>query len=422
MSNNLAVDPRSYPESRLLEVPRTAQHCQAHTELLAANREVERLTDGLRAKDKEIANLRNLLDDRERQLKRLQEEKTHREHGAGIIEGLQKALEASDRRHTGSVESLRENLESLRKTIQGFQKIFDDRMNSLESAPRERRGYISIVATPVIDVAKGIARRLTDRKRPSAADISPPAKRHQLEACNVVPSPVADHEDYDDIFYDAVDTNNNTMSSAAPSNGPSTERTHHDVALVSSIPRDNASPTPVANTNFMLGDDIEDTEGSISNNNNNDPADDDETGNDVVATVENLDKLYAYDADGNMKRWDELSPAVQDEVRGFLSTRSDWYGKLMRSFGKHCLNQTKTANHITLNTAVACKTCAHQHLLCVSKVANNILALRPLCGLDRNACNSPSIDSVEFFRLPQDIQAPSKKAKSGQYGKVNDRS
>lgn len=383
------------------------------------HREIDILRDNLSAKDEEIARLKVLIRERDRQLMQLHEDKIASErHNAGIVEGLQKTFEDSDKRHAGSVESLPSHFEGLRKTINGLQKTFEDRMNSLELAARKNQGYVSTVATTVIDLAKGVVERLTDRKRPSAG-ICPPAKRSRLGDCDTVTSPMTNNEDEDDVFYDAVSTNYNTAPSTAPSTAPA-KRQHLEAARVSFSP----IPAPHADNNatINLGDDDEIVEDN--NSNNNGLVEDDES------SVENLDKLQAYDADGNLKRWDELSTTVQDEVRTFLSTRSraglygsvGWYGKVTRSHGKHCINQAKTANHITSHTAVACKTCAHQHLFCVSKVADNTLALRPLCALDRNACNNPDIDSVDFFRLPEDIQAPSKKAKAAQYGKVNNRS
>ena len=368
---------------------------QHKMELGRSRHDVERLTaalrakdEGVRAKDKEIADLKKIIEGLQK-----------------TIEGLQKTFADSDKRHAESVKSL--------------QRTFEDRISSV---PRIDPGYVSTVATTVIDVVKGIVGKLADRKRPSAG-ISPPAKRLRLGDCDIVTSPMIDTEDYDDVFYDAVSSNDNTTPSTAPSTAPD-KREHLDTAPVSTSPAPHAND----NTTISLGDD--DQLGEDDNSNKNGLDDDNETGSSVVATVENFDMLQAYDADGNLKRWDELSTAVQDEVRTFLSTRSQaglygsegWYGKVTRSYGKHCINQARTANHITSHTAVACKTCAHQHLLCVSKVADNTLALRPLCALDRNACNNPSIDSIDFFRLPQDTKAPSKKASAGQYGKVVERS
>jgi hypothetical protein len=414
MSEGLAAASSSHAESRFLEVPRAAERFEDNMELMAAYREVERLTIGLKVKDEEIAGLKNLLDDRDRQLKRLHEEMINDKSDAGIIEGLQKTFGESDKRHADSVRSLPKNIERLRKTIHGLQKTFEDRMNSLELAARENRGYVSIVATTVINVAKGIVGRLTDRKRPSAADVSPPAKRLQLGACNNGPSPMNDYEDYDDIFYDAVDTNDKSAHSTAPSTAHSAKRQHLDTAPVSSSP----APQADNNTTFNLGDDDEIPEASTSNN-NNDLDDDNQIGSSVVATVEDIDKIHAYDADGTLKRWDQLSADVQDEVRTFLSTRADEYSKLGNR-RKNCLNQSRTVLHRTSGTAVACKSCAFSHLLCIANI-NKTFVMRPLCELDRNACGNPNIDSIDFFRLPLDTKAPSKNVAAGQYDNIKSR-
>jgi hypothetical protein len=380
----------------------------------AKKREIKMLQHELSVRDEEIARLKSLIDERDMQLKQLHGERMASErHSTGIIEGLQKTFADSNKRQAESVQSLPMKFESLRQTIHGLQKTFEDRLNSLELAARENRGYVSIVATTVIDVVKGIGGRLTDRKRPSVADVFPPAKRLQLGACNVGSSLMNDHEDYDDIFYDAVDTNDKTAPSTDPSTASSAERPHLD-ADTSSSP----APGPDDNTTFNLGGEDEIPEASTSNN-NNDLDDDDETGNSVVARVENINKIHAYDADGTLKRWDELSAAVQDEVRVFLSTRAEEYSKLGNK-SKNCLNRQRTVLHRTSGTAVACKGCAFSHLLCIANI-DRAFVLRPLCELDRNACGNPNIDCIDFFRLPHNIKAPSKDANAGQYDNIKSR-
>jgi hypothetical protein len=191
------------------------------------NKQLREAQTKLAEKNEEIASLKWLLDDRDRELKRLQKDNmANDQRGAIIIESLRKTFEDSDKRHADSVKSL--------------QKTFEGRMNSPSastssshrpprpSAPRINPGYVNIVATTVIDAAKGSVGRLTCRKRPSAADISPPAKRPHVgdhDDYDVVLPTMTEDKDYDGVVYDTVDTNNNTTLSAAPSTAPSAEPT-----------------------------------------------------------------------------------------------------------------------------------------------------------------------------------------------------
>ena len=141
------------------------------------------------------------------------------------IEGIKTLLDDKSKSFESQIKQSREYqtiLAEMNKEIASLRKLVNDLVMELKR-PHEgnmaghRQGYISIVATAVIDVAKAIFGRLAGRKRPSSAKILPPARRLQLGDCDIVTSPMTDDEDYDDVFYDAVSTNDNTTPSTAPS-------------------------------------------------------------------------------------------------------------------------------------------------------------------------------------------------------------
>lgn len=200
----------------------------------------------------------------------------------------------------------------------------------------------------------------------------------------------------------------------ASSPAPSAKRQHLDTAPVSS------SPAPYAddNTTFNLGDDDE-IVGDDNSNNNNGLDDDNEAGDGEVVAAQDIDSLQAYDANGRVKRWNELSAAVQSEVRAFLSTQPGWLNRLLRSNTTHCLRQKgKAADHLRYGTTVACKTCASMHRLCISKVGGQVM-LRPLCPVDRaDLPANTTMADISFFRLPDSVRFSRSKMMVTEYGKV----